>query len=89
MAVRVRLFLNSAAINERPLVCVCNLNSCARRTRAEHVAHPDRPDAARHTRERDVFGVESAIEKERKARPELIDRDSARSEHFRVSKTVR
>ncbi len=29
MAVRVRLFLNSAAINERPLVCVCNLNSCA------------------------------------------------------------
>src|SRR6476661_3334305 len=29
VAVRVRLFLNSAAINERPLVCVCNLHSCA------------------------------------------------------------
>ena len=59
------------------------------RARAENIAHPDRPDAARDARERDVFHVESAIEKERKARPELIDRDSARGEHFRVSKAVR
>src|SRR5207248_10413122 len=56
---------------------------------AKHVAHSDRPDAARHAPERDVLRVESAIEKKRKARPELIDRDSARGEHFRVSKTVR
>src|SRR5213078_659601 len=59
------------------------------RTCAEHVAHADSPDAARHAPERDVLRVESAIEKKRKARPELIDRDSARGEHFGIRKTVR
>ena len=29
-AVRVRLFLNSCAMSERPLVCVCSLKTCAR-----------------------------------------------------------
>ena len=29
-AVLVRLFLNSAATSERPLVCMCSLKSCAR-----------------------------------------------------------
>src|SRR5947208_1827728 len=59
------------------------------RARAKPIAHADRPDAPRHASQRDVFGVESAIEKERKPRAELIDRDSARDEHFCVSESVR
>ena len=43
----------------------------------------------RDPREREVFDVQPAIEKERKPRPELIDRDSARGEHLDVGKTVR
>src|ERR1700716_1807655 len=51
---------------------------------AKRVAHADRPDSARYTRQRDVFDVEAAIEKEGKARTELLDRDSTRREHLRV-----
>src|SRR6266576_2963972 len=58
-------------------------------TRAERITHADRPDAPRNAGQRNVFGVESAIEKERESRAELIDRDSARGEHFCVSESVR
>src|SRR6266545_7644400 len=60
------------------------LRSCA-----EHVAHSDRPDATRYARQRDVLGVEAAIEKERETRAELVHRNAARGEHFHVSKSVR
>src|ERR1700719_1050668 len=56
---------------------------------AKHFAHADRPDSARNSRQRDVFDVESAIEKERKSRAELIDWNSACRKHFRISETVR
>ena len=59
------------------------------RSCAKHVAHADRPDSSRDASERDVFRVEAAIEKERETRPELIDRNSASSEHLCVSKSIR
>ena len=59
------------------------------RSGAEHVAHSDRPDPTRHARERDIFRVESAIEKKRKTRAELIDGDAAPGEHFYVRESVR
>src|SRR2546423_14297815 len=59
------------------------------RSSGKHIAHPNRPNAPRDARERDVFNIESAIEKEREAWAELIDWNSARGEHFRVSEAVR
>src|SRR5262249_39287667 len=58
------------------------------RSCAEHIAHSDRPDASRHASQRDVLGVESAIEKEREAWSELIHWNSSRGEHFRISESV-
>src|SRR6266436_5792900 len=43
------------------------------RVRAKHVTHSYRPDFSRNPRQRDVFDVEAAIEKERKPWSELID----------------
>src|SRR2546430_5605700 len=59
------------------------------RSRAKDLTHSNRPDASRDSRKRDVFDIETAIEKERKPRPELIDWNSASGEHFRVSEPVR
>src|SRR2546430_4830762 len=56
---------------------------------AKYLAHSDCPDAPRNARERDVFDIESAIEKERESRAELIDWNFARGEHFRVSESIR
>src|SRR4051812_17272734 len=56
---------------------------------AERIPHPDRPNAARDARERDVFHVETAIEKEGKTRTEFIHRNTAGGHHFGISKTVR
>ena len=58
-------------------------------SRAVGVAHSDRPNPARDPRQGDVFGVEPTIEKERKARSKLIDRNPAPGEHFRVSEPIR
>src|SRR5207244_10950618 len=58
------------------------------RSGAEHIAHSDRPNAARHACQSDVFSVETAIEKERKSRSELIDRNAAPGEHFYVRESV-
>src|SRR5438309_3089305 len=41
--------------------------------RAKDVTHSDCPDFSRNPRQRDVFDVEAAIEKERKPWRELID----------------
>src|ERR1700730_18033607 len=65
------------------------LEHLSARSGAEGVAHPNGPDPSRYTRQRDVFDVEAAIEKEGKARTELLDRDSTRREHLRVSESVR
>src|SRR5207244_3232346 len=59
------------------------------RSGTKDFAHSNRPNASRDARERNVFNVEAAIEKEREPRPELIDRNSASSEHLRVSEPVR
>src|SRR6266850_5350038 len=59
------------------------------RSCAKHLPHSDRPDAPRHASERDIFDVETAIEKKRKARSKLIHRNSARGEHLRVGETIR
>src|ERR1700730_1961436 len=61
----------------------------AARSGAEHDTHADRPDSSRDARHRNIFGIEAAIEKEGKPRPELIDRNSPRSEHLRVSESIR
>ncbi len=56
---------------------------------AEHVAHADGPNATGNPRQRYVFGIQPAIEKERQPRPELIHRYPARGEHLHVGKAVR
>src|SRR6202011_810111 len=50
---------------------------------------PERPDFSRNSRQRDVLNIEAAIEKEGQSRAELVDRHTARGEHFRVSESVR
>src|SRR5438105_13891459 len=59
------------------------------RSGTERIAHADRPDPARNTRERDVFDIESAIQEEGESRTKLINWNSARSKHFRVGEPVR
>src|SRR5260370_4495083 len=59
------------------------------RSGTKDFAHSNRPNASRDARDRNVFNVEAAIEKERKPWPELIAWNSARGEHLRVSETVR
>src|SRR5438067_559192 len=49
------------------------------RVRAKDVTHSDRPDFSRNPRQRDVFDVEAAIEKEREPWRELIDRHTPRA----------
>ena len=49
------------------------------RVRAKHVTHSDRPDFSRNPRQRNVFDVEAAIEKEGKSWRELIDRHAPRA----------
>ena len=88
-AVRVRLFLNSAAISERPLVWVCNLKSCARGVRRQTPPAFRSPRCAA-TRERARYIRRRDRNREkRKARSELIHRNSARGEHLRVGETIR
>ena len=76
--------------NKRSAAGLCvQLEHLPARSGAKRVAHADRPDPARNASQSDVFDVQSAIEKERKPRPELIDRNSARGKHFRIREPVR
>jgi hypothetical protein len=59
------------------------------RSGAKRIAHPNGPDSAGHACQRDVFHIQTAIEKERKPRTELIDRNSARGEHLHVCESIR
>src|ERR1700736_6618946 len=54
------------------------------RAGAENVAHSDRPNFSRDTREGDVFDIEAAIEKEGKPRAKLIDWNAARGQQLDV-----
>ncbi len=56
MAVRVRLFFHSAAMSERPLVCVCSLRICARRS-APNTSRIPTAQILRQTRARDRYSM--------------------------------